>query len=160
MYRDSGSEAAAVLLFSPKHPHAQWPFIRRAVTWQELRLPCHRQLLQPRRDQDLQPQVMDSIHNHRAPWAPWSLRPGNVTFGMHLSSPAHHLHYTACTKSKYLTIFLHTVRRNNLNLSQFLLSLVSCFARAQWNHWQKYWIPFTCSGTEITVKRMQIFFFF
>lgn len=32
MYRDSGSETAAVLLFSPEYPHAQWPFISRSVT--------------------------------------------------------------------------------------------------------------------------------
>lgn len=98
MYRDSGSEAAAVPLFSSKHLQAQWPFIPWPVTWQGLRLPCHPQLLQAQRDQDLQPHVMDSIHNHRVPWAPWALRPGNVTFGMHLPSPACHLHYTACTK--------------------------------------------------------------
>lgn len=106
MYRDSGSETAAVLLFSSKHPHAQWPFISRSLTWQELRLPCHQQLLQTQRDQDLQPQVMDSIHIHRVCWAPWSLGPCNVTLGMHLPSPAQHLHFTACAKSKHLTFFL------------------------------------------------------
>lgn len=35
-------------------------------------------------------------------------------------------------------LFLYTVRRNNLNFSQFVLSLASnSFVRALWNHWQK-----------------------
>lgn len=121
----------------------QWPFVPRAVTWQELWLRCHRQLLRAQRDQDLQPQVMDSIHDHRVPSAPWSLGPGNVTFGTRLPPPAHHLHYTGRTKSKPLTIFLHTVRANHLNFSQFVLSLASYgFAKALWNHWQKKIDPF------------------
>lgn len=32
MYRDTGSETAAVLPFSSKHPCAQWPFISRSGT--------------------------------------------------------------------------------------------------------------------------------
>lgn len=161
MYRDSGSETAAVLLFSCKHPHAQWPFIPRSLTWQELRLPCHRQLLQAQRDQDLQPQVMDSIHNHRVPWAPWSLGPGNATFGMHLPSPAHHLHYTARKKSKHLTFFffLYSVRRSNLNFIQFILSLVSySVARALWNHWQKIGCLLPALAHKSRLKWCRLFF--